>query len=291
MPLRFVIIEDNAGIRRMLNNIINEHNLGIVLDECDNGIDGERLLKQYQPDIALVDLLLPLQDGLQTINNAANAGIESSVIMISKSNTEEFITEAYRSGIEFFIHKPVNVSELTSIINTIKEKRHLKQLMAAINKTTAKYSDTQPSTQKSSHFCQQEKLNKLFSDLGLLSDIGIKDISKLIYMIENNLPHSTKGSYQLLELYKKLALSQNDDANTIKQRVRRTVSKAMNHIASLGADDYYNDNFQIYSSTLFDFKEVRVEIEYINRKRQQRGKVNVKKFIEGLIFLSSTPNN
>ncbi|MBC8015855.1 MAG: DNA-binding domain-containing protein, partial [Sporomusaceae bacterium] len=44
--------------------------------------------------------------------------------------------------------------------------------------------------------------------------------------------------------------------------------------------------FQSYSSSLFDFKEVRQEMNSIQGKSQYRGKINVKKFIEGLLFIA-----
>ena len=76
------------------------------------------------------------------------------------------------------------------------------------------------------------------------------------------------------------------DAKAIEQRVRRATTKGLQNLANLGIEDYYNEIFQSYSSSLFDFKEVRHEMNFMQGKSQYRGKINVKKFIEGLLFIA-----
>lgn len=57
----------------------------------------------------------------------------------------------------------------------------------------------------------------------------------------------------------------------------------MHNLAILGLEDFANDKFLLYSSSLFDFGEVRKEMLYIQGKRSLRGRIHVKKFIEGII--------
>ena len=95
------------------------------------------------------------------------------------------------------------------------------------------------------------------------------------------------SSYQLAEVYTRLAGSVEKEAKTIEQRVRRAITKALQNVASMGVEDYYNERFQTYSTALFDFKEVRQEMDYSNGKSCYRGKINVKKFIEGTLFIAN----
>ena len=57
-------------------------------------------------------------------------------------------------------------------------------------------------------------------------------------------------------------------------------------MANLGVEDYHNDKFQLYSTALFDFQEIRQTMEFIKHKSNYSGKINVKKFLSGLLFLS-----
>ena len=51
----------------------------------------------------------------------------------------------------------------------------------------------------------------------------------------------------------------------------------------MGLDDYYNAKFTEYSTLLFDFKQVKQEMNYIENRSKYRGKINIRKFIEGII--------
>jgi len=285
MSSRFVIIDDDASIRRILQKIIQQHNLGIVIDECDDGIKGEKIIREYQPDIALVDLLMPGQDGVELIDKVSSKAPNTSFIMVSQATSEQLITKAYESGIEFFIHKPINILETVSVINKVIESRKLKQIMSLMHQTISQYS-TAPilAEEGGGKDVQKTRIYKVFSDLGIIGETGVKDIYRMVQIIVQQ--GSESKSYQLRDVYLLMSAGIEQDAKAIEQRVRRATAKGLHNIANLGIDDYYNEFFQSYSSSLFDFKEVRQEMNSIQGKSQYRGKINVKKFIEGMLFIA-----
>ena len=284
MSARFVIIDDDVSIRRILQKIIQQNNLGIVIDECDDGMKGERIIQEYQPDIALVDLLLPGQDGVELIDKVSSKSPNTSFIMVSQATSEPLITKAYESGIEFFIHKPINVLETVSIINKVIESRKLKQIMSLMHKTISQYSSAPLVAGESPKDAQKSRIYKVFSDLGIIGEAGVKDIYRMVQFIIKQ--GSESKSYQLNEIYQQMSEGIEHDAKSIEQRVRRATAKGLHNLANVGIEDYHNEIFQSYSSSLFDFKEVRQEMNSIQGKSQYRGKINVKKFIEGLLFIA-----
>jgi two-component system, response regulator YcbB len=285
MPLRFMIIDDDISIRKIIQNIIRDYELGIVIAECSDGSQALDTVHEFQPDIVFVDLLLPGEDGIEIIKKLRAFCPTISFIMISQASSEPVITQAYQCGVEFYIHKPINVLEIVSVINKVKESRDLRKFMSLIYQTTAPYSNPPPTVD--SDTTQQKRIYKVFSDLGIIGEVGAKDIFQMTQLIQPAKGELSSVTYQLYEVYHQLSLKINQDAKTIEQRVRRAIAKALQNVANLGVDDYYNEKFQAYSSALFDFKEVRLEIDYINGKSQYRGKINVRKFIEGLIFIAS----
>ncbi|GMA98512.1 response regulator [Pelosinus sp. IPA-1] len=283
MSLRFVIVDDDAGICRILQRIIKQNELGVVIEECNDGLKGEKVIKECQPDIALVDLLLPGQDGVKLIEKVTAAGTNTSFIMVSEATSEQLITQAYEAGIEFFIHKPINVIETVSVINKVREHRKLKQLMSLMQETISQFSHARPVDEGAKN-TQKSRIYKVFSDLGIIGEAGVKDIYRMVQLLTKQGTESK--SYQLIDIYQEMAEELEQDAKSIEQRVRRTTMKGLHNLANVGIDDYYNETFQSHSSSLFDFKEVRQEMNFIQGKSQYRGKINVKKFIEGLLFLA-----
>jgi len=67
--------------------------------------------------------------------------------------------------------------------------------------------------------------------------------------------------------------------------MRRSMNKALTNIANAGIEDYMNDIFVKYSSTLFDFQSVKAEMDFLRGKRKEGGKVNIHRFMEGIILM------
>lgn len=286
MSLRFVVVDDDISIRKIVQNIIEQSELGHLVGECNDGLSAEKVILEVKPDIVLVDLLLPGQDGVELIKKIRDQTL-ASFIMISESSSQQMITQAYENGIEFFIHKPINVLELVSVVNKVQESRRLKQIISIISQTTAQYAGSgAPPANPSFEMNRKPKIYKAFSDMGIIGEAGAKNIYQMAHIIDQ-IVHSPGKSYQLHEVYQQLSAQISIDVKTIEQRVRRSITKAMQNLANLGVDDYYNEKFQLYSTALFDFKEVRQEMNFIHGKSQYHGKINVKKFIEGILFLAN----
>jgi two-component system response regulator YcbB len=285
MTTRFVIVDDDISLRRIIGNIIAEHNLGTVVAQCGDGLEAERTIIEYRPDIVFVDLLLPGQDGVELIRHLKDKAITAAFVMISESSSQPLITEAYEQGIEFYIHKPINMLEIISVINRVKENRALKKAMTLISQATAKYAVPDEPNYLTGD-SRQKSVYKIFSDLGILGEAGIKHINEMV-----NVVGASAGifstAYQLNNIYQQLGKNAGLDTKTVEQRVRRAITKALQNLANIGVEDYHNDRFQTYSTALFDFAEIRQEMAFIQGKSPYRGKINVKKFIEGLVFLAS----
>ncbi|MGB5824404.1 MAG: DNA-binding domain-containing protein, partial [Proteocatella sp.] len=71
---------------------------------------------------------------------------------------------------------------------------------------------------------------------------------------------------------------------SVEQRMRRTVSLAMSNLAHLGIEDYMNETFVEFSNRLFNFEQVRKQMDYIRGKSSKEGTVTMKKFIFGLML-------
>lgn len=290
MSVRFTVVDDDVSIRKIIRNIIEHHGLGTVVAESADGLEAERIIAEIRPDIAIVDLLLPGQDGIELIRKLHSLTCPSSFIMISESRSQPMITQAYQHGIEFYIHKPVNVLEIVTVINKVKESLNLKKAMSLISQTTAQYAApvAQPPVPERNR--PKNVIYKVFSDLGILGEVGAKSIYQMTKLLADSSRLTTDSPYQLNEIYQQMARDAGQDTKTIEQRVRRAIAKALQNLANMGIEDYHNDRFQTYSTALFDFSEVRQEMSFVQNKTPYHGKINVRKFIEGLIFLATAEN-
>ena len=63
-----MLIDDDPGIRRMLGLLIREHSIGRVICELESGEHAVEELLFYRPDVVLIDLLLPVVDGVRIVS-------------------------------------------------------------------------------------------------------------------------------------------------------------------------------------------------------------------------------
>lgn len=138
MPLSFCIVDDDAAARRMLQHIIEDSGLGEVAGTAECGQDGVRLILSECPDIVLMDLLMPDQDGIETIISLQAQGCRSKFVMISQIENSDMVGRAYRSGIEFFIRKPINKIEVEAVLYKVNERyaisRYLDEIKSSLGK-------------------------------------------------------------------------------------------------------------------------------------------------------------
>ncbi|RKD21550.1 two-component system, response regulator YcbB [Caminicella sporogenes DSM 14501] len=288
MTNTFLIIDDDINMRKMLEVLIRKNNLGKIVAQLDSGEYAVEEILFYNPDIVLIDLLLPIKDGIEIINMVRKEGYEGKFIMISQVEDEEMVSKAYESGIIFFITKPLNMIEAVNVIKGVCRNIELEKSFALIKNAVFNV-DSQSKDSKSSKLSLDEQITAIFADIGIVGGTGGDALRKVIHKIINFKKHNSSSIYQLQEIYDEIAKEENQNGykkvnrRAIEQRVRRTIQKSLQTIAEIGCDDYYNGKFTEYSTLLFDFSQVKQEMRFVDGDTNERGKINIKKFIEGII--------
>lgn len=289
MENTFFIIDDDINIRKMLTHIISKNMMGKVVAELDSGEHAVKEILFYNPDIVLIDLLLPVRDGIRIIEAVMAEGYQGKFIMISQVEDETMKAKAYEKGITFFISKPINIVEAINVIKGVCHSIELERSMQLIKNAVVNINQNVQPAAKS---ITNNDINQIFTDIGIISESGSRELMKLIQKVMDFKKISPLEQYQLQDFYKEIAEKEYRgeaaaiNTRTIEQRIRRVILKALENIALLGHDDYYNDKFVEYSTILFDFKQVKQEIRYIENTGEERGKINIRKFVEGIISKS-----
>lgn len=281
--MKIYLVDDDPSIIHALEEIIEEENLGEVIGSAP---DGEKALEDLillHPDIVLVDLLMPEMDGASLVNALSGQLKGTYFIMISQVSTKSLIAKAYDAGIEFFISKPINRIEVMKVLQNIIEKIQMQrkfEMIETIFKTSqATGKPAAFSELKEDHVDRElRKIKIIFSKLGIMGEKGGDDIIAICQHILRKDEQSTDIS---VRDYCELLC---DNPKAMEQRIRRAINRGLVNIANLGIEDYMNEVFIRYSSTLYDFENVKAEMDFIRGKRSDGGKINVRKFVENLLL-------
>jgi two-component system response regulator YcbB len=285
MSISFVIVDDDAVCRRMLQNIIEQCSLGEVAATAGEGTEGARVILELKPDIVLIDLLMPGQDGIETITQLKDRGYNGKFIMISQIENKEVVGQAYQRGIEFFIHKPINRLEVEAVLLKVNEQRKYERHILEIKQSLAKFDPVPLSTVRRER-AARDVLKPILMDLGIIGETGSKDIISLMeYLIEYRQAADFPSLKELYECvartYKQSNADIEKESKAIEQRIRRTVMAALNHLASIGLTDYCNPKFEYYAPLYFDFQDIRMKMKVMDEElNPDKGKVNIKKFLQ-----------
>ena len=277
--MKIYIIEDDVSVISVLEDIVEENNLGIICGDTDGEPADIQAILAIDPDIVLVDLLMPGKDGIQVTRELKEAGCRGKFIMLSQVSDKEMVAKAYTAGVEFFIQKPINLIEVRQVISNVRRQIENERTLKAIQQVFAIREPEQPKT----HITQdrpRRRMKAILSQLGMAGEKGAQDIIELCVILLDE--HTTVSRMGMSNLCARL----NDSPRTTEQRARRALEKGMRHIASLGLEDYNNECFVRYSARLFPFHEVRNEMLFQQGKGTQRGKANLKTFLDGLMILA-----
>ncbi|KQL45907.1 transcriptional regulator [Brevibacillus choshinensis] len=295
----FYIVDDDEAVRLMLTEIIEDEDLGEVVGEAEDGsfLDGH-MLTMRNVDILLIDLLMPTQDGIETIRKI-RPSFKGKIIMISQVESKELIAQAYSLGSEYYIIKPVNRIEVVTIIQKVIERIRLEKSIQDIHKSLHAVfpQDEAPGGRQSSSDLRQirEAGQFLLSELGIAGDIGSHDLLDILdYLYQFEQKHTFKSGFPTLkEIFlevTQMKLGQiveeqqmNKVVKASEQRVRRAIYQSLNHLASLGLTDVTNWKFEKYASQFFDFTSVWKRMGELKDRAAPSGsaiRINMKKFIQ-----------
>ena len=120
LPLTCLIVDDSAFARFHLRRLMDSFE-NIIASEAANGNEAISEYKRLNPDIVLMDIVMPGLEGVETVRRICEADPLARVIMISSVSYREKVEEALAAGAKCFIPKPVTTNELKKAIEQVLE--------------------------------------------------------------------------------------------------------------------------------------------------------------------------
>ncbi|GAB3136551.1 response regulator [Microbispora hainanensis] len=120
-PVRVLICDDQALIRTGFATIIDAQPDLEVVGECGDGRTAVDLARRLNPDIVVMDVRMPVLDGIEATRLLAGAGVENpvKVLVVTTFNLDEYVYEALRAGASGFLLKDAPPAQLLHGIRTV----------------------------------------------------------------------------------------------------------------------------------------------------------------------------
>lgn len=120
---KILVVDDEPNIVQTLKDRLEMNDFQVLT--ATNGKEGLDTALSEQPDVILLDVIMPIMDGLEMLEALRQDvnGKELSVIMLTARSQTDDIARASSAGIEDYIVKPFDLSELLEKIERVLEKK------------------------------------------------------------------------------------------------------------------------------------------------------------------------
>jgi CheY-like chemotaxis protein len=120
--VKVLLVEDTEDNRQMMRRLLEMSGYRVV--EAINGVEAVRLASEERPRIILMDLSLPLIDGLTATRRIRSLPGLSKVpiVAVSAHDTADFHSEALAAGCNAYVTKPIDYPELEEVVNRLLQR-------------------------------------------------------------------------------------------------------------------------------------------------------------------------
>lgn len=115
--MKNVVIVDDHPVVVMAIRIMLEQNGFHVIATTDNGVDALKLIREHQPDAVILDIGIPLLDGLEVINRLNKVVSPPKILVLTAQPSEYFVTRCVQAGASGYVSKQ---EDLTEVLDTLR---------------------------------------------------------------------------------------------------------------------------------------------------------------------------
>lgn len=119
MKTTIIIADDHSLIRVGLKKILDQNKSYKLLGEASNGKEAIELIKETKPDIAILDIEMPMLNGLQVCKELKSEHVSTKILLLTMLKEEDLYQQAIELGVNGYLLKDNAIEELSIAIDTI----------------------------------------------------------------------------------------------------------------------------------------------------------------------------
>lgn len=118
MPLRIVLADDHVVVRQGFKALLEREKFSVV-GEAGNGREAVQKVGELHPDIAVVDIAMPLLNGLDACREILRVSPDTRTIVLTMYPEDNYVLEALRAGVRGYVLKTRAAGDLVQAINDV----------------------------------------------------------------------------------------------------------------------------------------------------------------------------
>lgn len=115
--MKVLIADDSEFMRSLLREILEEEYT--IAGEAENGVEAIELYNENDPDLVMMDIVMPIRDGIEATSEIKEANPNSNIIMCTSIGQEEKMKAAIKAGADGYITKPFQKPSVMDAIEDV----------------------------------------------------------------------------------------------------------------------------------------------------------------------------
>jgi two-component system, NarL family, response regulator NreC len=122
--LRIVLADDHLIVRQGMLSLLEAEPGWDVIGDVSDGLGAVELISELQPDVAIVDVMMPDLNGLDVVERVARTSPNTKVVVRSMYSDQSYVVRALRAGAMAYVLKASSTSNLVTAIHEVTAGRH-----------------------------------------------------------------------------------------------------------------------------------------------------------------------
>src|SRR5918995_6779645 len=122
--INVLVVDDNGPVRKSLRHLIETADEIKLVATAINGVEAVEKARSYRPDVAVVDISMPLMDGLEATEHIRECCRLTRVIILSGFDTPEYVQRGLEVGAKGYVIKDFANEDLLEAIHVVHQGNH-----------------------------------------------------------------------------------------------------------------------------------------------------------------------
>jgi NarL family two-component system response regulator LiaR len=117
--IKVLIVDDHRVVRQGLRTFLELHDDIVVVGEAGDGVTAVEMVRQFEPDVVLMDLVMPRLDGIAATRQLRSSGSPAKVIALTSFTEDDKVFPAIQAGASSYLLKDVSPDDLVEAVRAV----------------------------------------------------------------------------------------------------------------------------------------------------------------------------
>jgi len=117
--MKVLIADDSTLLRDRLKGLLKNFDSVYVVAEAENGAEALQLIRETDPDVAILDIRMPEINGIEVLKKIRETGSRPKIIILTNYPYKQYRERCLAEGADYFFDKNLDIEELTEIIASL----------------------------------------------------------------------------------------------------------------------------------------------------------------------------